>query len=41
MIRNQMAMAKTEAMDAGMPRETLALGEIEITANVTISFALE
>lgn len=27
--------------DAGMPRETLAVGEIEVTANVTINFALE
>ena len=40
-MRNQMAMVKAESMDAGMPRETLALGEIEVTANVTISFALE
>lgn len=27
--------------DAGMSRETLAIGEIEVTANVTINFALE
>lgn len=27
--------------DAAMPRETLAIGEIEVTANVTINFALE
>jgi uncharacterized protein len=40
-MRNQMAMMKMESMDAGMPRETLAVGEIEVTANVTISFALE
>jgi uncharacterized protein YggE len=40
-MRNQMAMVKAESMDAGMPRETLAVGEIEVTANVTISFALE
>lgn len=39
-MRNQM-MAKAEMMDAGAPRETLAVGEIEVTSNVTISFALE
>jgi uncharacterized protein YggE len=33
----EMAMAS----DAGMPKETLAIGEIEITANVTVSFVLE
>ncbi|KGO93702.1 SIMPL domain-containing protein [Flavobacterium subsaxonicum] len=32
------AMLKTEMAD--MPQETLAIGEIEITANVNISFAL-
>jgi len=40
MMRNTMSVQQ-ESMDAGMPRETLATGEIEITANVTISFALE
>lgn len=39
-MRNK-AYATAESMDAGMPRETLAVGEIEVTANVTISFALE
>lgn len=39
-MRNQM-MAKAEMMDAGAPRETLAVGEIEVTSNVTISFALD
>ena len=34
------AAMKVES-DAGMPRETLAVGEIEVTANVTINFALE
>ncbi|MBA9071927.1 hypothetical protein GGR22_000053 [Flavobacterium gossypii] len=34
------AMKAGVAEDA-MPRETLAIGEIEITANVTISFSLE
>ena len=32
---------KTEAADADMPRETLAIGEITITANVNISFELQ
>jgi uncharacterized protein YggE len=39
-MRNQM-MAKAEMMDASASRETLAVGEIEVTSNVTISFALE
>lgn len=30
-----------EAMDGGAPRQTLAIGEIEITANVQIAFILE
>lgn len=34
------SMKMSEAADA-MPQETLAIGEIEITANVTISFSLE
>ena len=29
------------ANDGGMPRETLAIGEIEIISNVTVSFVLE
>ena len=34
--------ARAEAMDAaGAPRETLAIGEIEITANVNVTFVLE
>jgi len=41
MVRQQMAMVENKAMDGGMPRETLAIGEIEITANVTVNFALE
>lgn len=32
---------KSEAAGDAMPRETLAIGEIEITANVTISFMLD
>lgn len=32
---------KTMAMDEAAPRETLAAGEIEITANVSVSFILE
>lgn len=32
---------KAGAAEDAMPRETLAIGEIEITANVTISFSLE
>ncbi|KGO87921.1 SIMPL domain-containing protein [Flavobacterium suncheonense] len=38
--RPMYAAMKVE-IDAGMPRETLAVGEIEVTANVTINFALE
>lgn len=34
-------MMKTEMSDASSPRETLAVGEIEITANVSVSFILE
>jgi len=33
--------AMTMASDAGAPRETIAIGEIEITANVQIAFAIE
>lgn len=29
------------ASDGGMPRETLAIGEIEVVSNVTVSFVLE
>ena len=35
---NMMAM---DASASGEPRQTLAIGEIEITANVTVSFVLE
>ena len=36
------AEMKTRAMDgASMPKETLAIGEIEIVSNVTVSFVLE
>ena len=34
-------MAMTEMNDGGAPRETLAIGEIVIDANVTVSFILE
>lgn len=34
-------MRKSEAMDVNEPRETLALGEITITANVMVSFILD
>ncbi|WP_367753548.1 SIMPL domain-containing protein [Flavobacterium sp. WC2430] len=34
-------MMKTEMSDMGAPRETLAVGEIKITANVSVSFILE
>lgn len=37
MFKGAMAMAE----DASMPRETLAIGEIEINANVQVSFVLE
>ena len=40
-MRTEMMSMKAQSMDADMPRETLAIGEIEITANVTITFALE
>jgi uncharacterized protein YggE len=36
-----MQSMRMEAKSADMPRETLAVGEIEVTANVTVSFALE
>ncbi|RXR16340.1 DUF541 domain-containing protein [Flavobacterium amnicola] len=32
---------RVEAMDAGAPRETLAIGEIEIISNVQVAFVLE
>jgi hypothetical protein len=32
---------KSMAMDESAPRETLAIGEIEITANVSVSFILD
>jgi uncharacterized protein YggE len=32
---------KSMAADEGIPKETLAMGEIEITANLTVSFILE
>lgn len=32
---------RAEAMDASTPRETLAIGEIEITSNVQVAFILE
>ena len=35
------AMKTSMAMDESAPRETLAIGEIEITANVSVSFILE
>lgn len=34
------AMRKTEMSDSAAPRETLAVGEIEITSNVSVSFIL-
>lgn len=34
-------MMKTAMSDGGMPRETLAVGEITIVANVSVSFVLE
>jgi uncharacterized protein len=34
-------MAKSADMEMAEPRQTLAVGEIEVTANVTISFVLE
>lgn len=34
-------MKTMEASDMNVPRETLAVGEIEITANVNVSFVLE
>jgi hypothetical protein len=35
------AMKSVERMDASEPRETLAIGEINITANVSVNFILE
>lgn len=35
------AMKSSIAMDESAPRETLAIGEIEITANVSVNFFLE
>jgi uncharacterized protein YggE len=37
----RMYAMKSMAMDSEAPRETLAVGEIEITANVSVSFVLE
>jgi uncharacterized protein len=39
--RPMYAAMKMESDSAGLPRETLAIGEIEVTANVTINYALE
>jgi hypothetical protein len=35
------AMKSSMVMDESVPRETLAIGEIEIKANVSVSFILE
>ncbi len=35
------AMAMEKSADGAAPRETLAIGEINITANVTVAFSLE
>lgn len=35
------AMKSMEAMDSNAPKETLAIGEIEITTNVSVSFVLD
>ncbi|NDP26800.1 MAG: SIMPL domain-containing protein [Flavobacterium sp.] len=35
------AMKASMSMDESAPKETLAIGEIEITANVSVSFSLE
>jgi uncharacterized protein YggE len=35
------AMKASNAMDESTPKETLAIGEIEISANVSVSFSLE
>lgn len=35
------AMKSSMAMDSAIPRETLAIGEIEITANVNVNFILD
>jgi len=37
----RMYAMKSMAMDESAPRETLAIGEIEITANVSVSFVLD
>lgn len=37
----RMYAMKSMAMDESAPRETLAIGEIEITANVSVNFVLE
>lgn len=37
----EMKSAMADATGAGAPRETLAIGEINITANVSVSFILE
>lgn len=37
----RMYAMKSMAMDESAPRETLAIGEIEITANVSVSFILD
>jgi hypothetical protein len=37
----RMYAMKSASMDESVPRETLAIGEIEITANVSVSFVLE
>lgn len=39
--RPVMYVMKSMSMDESAPRETLAVGEIEITANVSVSFILE
>lgn len=40
-ISNNYALAKSAVAESAMPRETLAVGEIAIVANVSVSFILE
>lgn len=40
-VMYEMKSAMADATGGGAPRETLAIGEINITANVAVSFILE
>ena len=40
-LESQAKQSKNAAEESAAPRETLAIGEIDVTASVNVSFALE